>query len=66
MGWVEMRVMTALNTIAPGEDGDYVFGEFAEPPDAGRIGIAWMRMLTLQLGILLQPYLPSLPTPGDT
>lgn len=58
MGWVEMRVMTALNTIAPDHEGDYVFGEWPEPSAAGRIGTAWMRMLTLQLGILLKPYLP--------
>ncbi|MFZ0120620.1 MAG: protoglobin family protein [Pseudonocardiaceae bacterium] len=60
MGWVEMRVMTALNTIAPGIDGDYVFGKLPEPPAAAEIGQAWMRMLTLQLGILLKPYLPTL------
>jgi hypothetical protein len=57
MGWVEMRVMTALNTIAPGADGDYVFGKLPEPPAAAEVGQAWMRMLTLQLGILLKPYL---------
>ena len=60
MGWVEMRVMTALNTIAPGIDGDYVFGKLPEPPAAAEVGQAWMRMLTLQLGILLKPYLPTL------
>ena len=59
MGWVEMRVMTALNTIAPGADGDYVFGKLPEPPAAAEVGQAWMRMLTLQLGILLKPYLTS-------
>ncbi len=57
MGWVEMRVMTALNTIAPDGDGDYVFGEIPEPAEAAKVGKAWMRMLTLQLGILLKPYL---------
>jgi hypothetical protein len=57
MGWVEMRVMTALNTIAPGADGDYIFGKLPEPPAAAEVGQAWMRMLTLQLGILLKPYL---------
>jgi Protoglobin len=57
MGWVEMRVMTALNTIAPGADGEYVFGKHPEPAAAAEIGQAWMRMLTLQLGILLKPYL---------
>lgn len=57
MGWVEMRVMTALNTIAPGPNGDYVFGKFPEPAELAEVGQAWMRMLTLQLGILLKPYL---------
>ena len=57
MGWVQMRVMTALNTIAPGPDGDYVFGRTPEPDVAAEVGQAWMRMLTLQLGILLKPYL---------
>ena len=59
MGWVEMRVMTALNTIAPGLDGNYVFGKLPEPRAAAEVGQAWMRMLTLQLGILLKPYLAS-------
>jgi hypothetical protein len=58
MGWVEMRVMTALNTIAPGPDGEYVFGKLPTP-EAAEVGQAWMRMLTLQLGILLKPYLAS-------
>ncbi len=57
MGWVEMRVMTALNTIAPGADGEYVFGMTPEPAAVAAMGQAWMRMLTLQLGILLKPYL---------
>jgi hypothetical protein len=57
MGWIQMRVMTALNTIAPGPDGDYVFGTTPEPADLAQVGQAWMRMLTLQLGILLKPYL---------
>ena len=59
MGWVEMRVMTALNTIAPGADGEYVFGKIPEPAAAAEVGQAWMRMLTLQLGILLKPYLAA-------
>ncbi|MBV8539935.1 MAG: protoglobin family protein [Pseudonocardiales bacterium] len=59
MGWVEMRVMTALNTVAPGADGEYVFGTMPEPAAAATVGQAWMRMLTLQLGILLKPYLAS-------
>src|SRR3712207_7711599 len=49
------RSMTALNTIAPGPDGDYVFGRTPEPADLAEVGQAWMRMLTLQLGILLKP-----------
>ncbi|HSL06739.1 MAG TPA: protoglobin domain-containing protein [Pseudonocardiaceae bacterium] len=57
MGWVQMRVMTALNTIAPTPDGDYVFGKIPEPAAVSEVGQAWMRMLTLQLGILLKPYL---------
>jgi Protoglobin len=57
MGWVEMRVMTALNTIAPGADGEYIFGKTPEPAALAEVGRAWMRMLTLQLGILLKPYL---------
>jgi hypothetical protein len=57
MGWVQMRVMTALNTIAPDPNGDYVFGKMPEPADLAEVGQAWMRMLTLQLGILLKPYL---------
>ena len=59
MGWVQMRVMTALNTVAPGLDGEYVFGKLPEPPEAAEVGQAWMRMLTLQLGILLKPYLAA-------
>jgi Protoglobin len=59
MGWVQMRVMTALNIVAPGPDGDYVFGKLPEPSEAAEVGQAWMRMLTLQLGILLKPYLVS-------
>jgi hypothetical protein len=38
--------MTALNTIAPGADGDYDFGTLPEPPAAAEVGQAWMRMLT--------------------
>jgi hypothetical protein len=57
MGWVEMRVMTALNTIALDPKGDYVFGRMPDPGTLAEVGQAWMRMLTLQLGILLKPYL---------
>jgi hypothetical protein len=64
MGWVEMRVMTALNTISPGTDDEYVFGMTPEPAEAAAMGQAWMRMLTLQLGILLKPYLESHATPA--
>lgn len=64
MGWVEMRVMTALNTVAPDSDDGYVFGQLPEPPEAAAVGKVWMRMLTLQLGILLKPYLDSPATPA--
>ena len=64
MGWVQMRVMAALNTIAPDHEGDYVFGTMPEPPEIALIGAAWMQMLTLQLGILLKPYLLPLPLAG--
>jgi hypothetical protein len=57
MGWVQMRVMTALNTISLDPSGDYVFGIMPEPATLAEVGRAWMRMLTLQLGILLKPYL---------
>jgi len=57
MGWVQMRVMTALNTISLGPNGDYVFGIMPDPATLAEVGRAWMRMLTLQLGILLKPYL---------
>jgi hypothetical protein len=62
MGWVEMRVRTALNTISPGTDDGYVFGMTPEPAEATAMGQAWM--LTLQLGILLKPYLESHATPA--
>jgi protoglobin len=60
MGWVQMRVMTALNTVASDGDGGYVFGILDD--DAGttaEIGRAWMQMLALQLGLLLEPYLAT-------
>lgn len=57
MGWVQMRVMTALNTISLDPAGTYVFGTMGEPADTAEVGRAWMRMLTLQLGILMEPYL---------
>src|SRR5918998_5904877 len=37
MGWVQMRVMTALNTIAQAVDGEYVFGQLPEPPAAAEV-----------------------------
>ncbi|HEX2298559.1 MAG TPA: protoglobin domain-containing protein [Pseudonocardiaceae bacterium] len=64
MGWVQMRVMAALNTIAPDHEGGYIFGTMPEPPEIALIGAAWMQMLTLQLGILLKPNLPA-PSPAD-
>ena len=45
----------------PRNNGDYVFDKLPEPPKAAEVDQAWMRMLTLQLGILLKPYL-TLPT----
>jgi hypothetical protein len=60
MGWVQMRVMTALNTVASDGDGSYVFGTLDD--DAGttaEVGRAWMQMLALQLGLLLEPYLAT-------
>ena len=51
------------DTIAPDEDGGYVFGQLPEPTAAAQVGTAWMRMLTLQLGILLKPYLASSTAP---
>lgn len=61
MGWVQMRVMTALNTISLDPEGTYVFGTMGEPADTAKVGQAWMRMLTLQLGILLEPYMAESP-----
>jgi hypothetical protein len=56
MGWVEMRVMTALNTIAVDPAGSATFGELGDPSALANVGKAWMAMLTLQLGVLLDPY----------
>lgn len=57
MGWVEMRVMTALNTIALSPEGAATFGELGDPGALASVGRAWMQMLTLQLGVLIDPYL---------
>ena len=57
MGWVEMRVMTALNTISLDPAGAATFGELGDPSALAAVGRAWMQMLTLQLGVLIDPYL---------
>jgi hypothetical protein len=36
--------MTALNTISPGADDEYVFGMTPKPAEAAAMGQAWMRM----------------------
>ena len=57
MGWVQMRVMTALNTIAMAPSGEATFGELGDPAALATVGKAWMQMLALQLGVLIDPYL---------
>ena len=57
MGWVQMRVMTALNTIAFDSAGAATFGELGDPGVLADVGKVWMKMLTLQLGMLIDPYL---------
>jgi hypothetical protein len=57
MGWVQMRVMTALNTIAMDPSGEATFGELGDPSALATVGKAWMQMLALQLGVLIDPYL---------
>lgn len=47
MGWVQMRVMTALNTIAFDPEGAATFGELGDPGALAGVGRAWMQMLTL-------------------
>ncbi|HWD07842.1 MAG TPA: protoglobin domain-containing protein [Actinomycetota bacterium] len=59
MGWVQMRVMTALNTIALDPAGAATFGELGDPAALAAVGRAWMLMLTLQLGVLIDPYLTT-------
>jgi hypothetical protein len=57
MGWVEMRVMTAVNTINIVDGGaSAIFGLFGDPAAIARVGRAWMAMLTLQLGVLIDPH----------
>jgi hypothetical protein len=57
MGWVEMRVMTAVNTINIVDGGaPAIFGLFGDPIAIARVGRAWMMMLTLQLGALIDPH----------
>ncbi|HEX9313865.1 MAG TPA: protoglobin domain-containing protein [Actinomycetota bacterium] len=57
MGWVQMRVMTAINTINIVDGGaSAIFGLFGDPAVIARVGRAWMSMLTLQLGVLIDPH----------
>ena len=57
MGWVEMRVMTAVNTINIVDGGaPAIFGLFGDPVAIARVGRVWMVMLTLQLGALIDPH----------
>ncbi|HEY2667662.1 MAG TPA: hypothetical protein VGK51_12565 [Actinomycetota bacterium] len=57
IGWMQMRVMTALNTVAFDAAGAAAFGELGDPGLLADVGTAWMKMLTLQLGTLIDPYL---------
>src|SRR5258708_11668952 len=57
MGWVQMRVMTALNTIALAPSGEATFGELGDPTPLAEAGRAWRRMLALHLGALAYPAL---------
>lgn len=57
MGWVEMRVMAAVNAINIVDGGaSAIFGLFGDPGAIARVGRAWMAMLTLQLGVLIDPH----------
>jgi hypothetical protein len=57
MGWVEMRVMAAVNTINIVDgSASAIFGLFGDPTAIARVGRAWMSMLTLQLGVLIDPH----------
>jgi hypothetical protein len=60
IGWVEMRIMTALNTVAFDSAGAATFGELGDPGVLADVGKAWMKMLTLHLGGLIDPYLKDL------
>ena len=57
IGWVEMRIMTALNTVAFDSAGAATFGELGDPGLLADVGQTWMKMLTLQVGTLIDPYL---------
>lgn len=60
MGWVEMRVMAALNTFTMAQEvaTPHPFQLFGGDPSVlAALGRAWMAMLTLQLGVLLEPHL---------
>jgi hypothetical protein len=57
MAWVEMRVMAAVNTINIVDgSASAIFGLFGDPAAIARVGRAWMSMLTLQLGVLIDPH----------
>ena len=58
MAWVEMRVMAALNTVNLLDGGgSAMFGLFGDPAVVASVARAWMGMLTLQLGVLIDPQL---------
>lgn len=60
MAWVEMRVMAALNTVNILDGGGpAMFGLFGDPAAVAGVARAWMAMLTLQLGVLIDPHLAS-------
>jgi hypothetical protein len=61
MGWAQLRLMTALNTISFEPPGASNFGELGDAGVLADVGVAWMRMLTLQLGVLIDPYLKDPP-----
>ncbi len=62
MAWVEMRVMTAVNTInMPDEGASAIFGLFGDPAAIAQVGRAWMAVLTLQLGVLIDPHFTAGP-----
>lgn len=57
MGWAQLRLMTVLNTVSFDPAGAQTFGELGDPGVLAGVGTAWMRMLTLRLGTLIEPYL---------